>query len=50
MIMGLCVAGDLLQLKRAVQGIAQSASQGGTSGLQLSAREALQHLGTLAAG
>ncbi|KAL3147840.1 hypothetical protein ABBQ32_002563 [Trebouxia sp. C0010 RCD-2024] len=44
------MAGDLLQLKRAVQGIAQSASQGGTSGLQLSAREALQHLGTLAAG
>lgn len=46
----MCIAGDLLQLKRAVQGIAQSARQGNASGLQPSAREALQYLATLAAG
>ena len=47
---GMCIAGDLLQLKRAVQGIAQSAGQSSAPGLQASAREALQYLATLAAG
>lgn len=47
----MCIAGDLLQLKRAVQGIAsQSAGQGNASVLQPTAREALQYLATLAAG
>ena len=46
----MCIAGDLLQLKRAVQAVAQSAGQGNASGLQPSAREALQYLATLAAG
>ena len=47
---GMCIAGDLLQLKRAVQAVAQSAGQGSASGLQPSAREALQYLATVAAG